>query len=107
VIVYQVLYTDVSDHLHEYATLKALGFRNRFLLILVLQEASILAVSSFVPALVASAALYAFLTAVSGIQIVMTTDKTLLVFSLTIGVCAVAAAIALNKLRDADPASVF
>lgn len=107
VIVYQVLYTDVSDHLHEYATLKALGFRNRFLLILVLQEASILAISSFVPALVASAALYAFLTAVSGIQIVMTTDKTVLVFSLTIGVCAVAAAIALNKLRDAYPASVF
>jgi putative ABC transport system permease protein len=107
VIVYQVLYTDVSDHLHEYATLKALGFRNRFLLILVLQEASILAISSFVPALVASAALYAFLTAVSGIQIVMTTGKTVLVFSLTIGVCAVAAAIALNKLRDADPASVF
>jgi putative ABC transport system permease protein len=107
VIVYQVLYTDVSDHLHEYATLKALGFRNRFLLILVLQEASILAISSFVPAVLASTGLYAFLTAVSGIRIEMTTDKTLLVLGLTTGVCGLAAAVALNRLRDADPASVF
>jgi putative ABC transport system permease protein len=26
VIVYQILYTDVSDHLAEYATLKAMGY---------------------------------------------------------------------------------
>jgi putative ABC transport system permease protein len=107
VIVYQVLYTDVSDHLQEYATLKALGFKNRFLLALVLQEAAILAISSFIPAAVGATAMYAFLTAVSGIRIEMTPDKTLLVFSLTMGVCAASAAIALNKLREADPASVF
>ena len=107
VIVYQVLYTDVSDHLQEYATLKALGFKDRFLLALVLQEAAILAISSFIPAAIGATAMYAFLTAVSGIRIEMTSDKTLLVFSLTLGVCAASAAIALNKLREADPASVF
>jgi len=107
VIVYQVLYTDVSDHLQEYATLKALGFKNRFLLALVLQEAAILAISSFIPAVIGATAMYAFLTAVSGIRIEMTADKTLLVFNLTMGVCAASAAIALNKLREADPASVF
>jgi putative ABC transport system permease protein len=107
VIVYQVLYSDVSDHLQEYATLKALGFRDRFLLLLVLQEASILALSSFLPAVLASTGLYAFLTAVSGIRIEMTIGKTLLVLGLTTGVCALAAAVALNRLRDADPASVF
>ena len=30
VIVYQILYTDVSDHLSEYATLKAMGYKNYF-----------------------------------------------------------------------------
>ena len=97
----------MSDHLQEYATLKALGFKDRFLLALVLQEAAILAISSFIPAAIGATAMYAFLTAVSGIRIEMTSDKTLLVFSLTLGVCAASAAIALNKLREADPASVF
>jgi len=107
VIVYQVLYTDVSDHLKEYATLKALGFSNFFVLFIVIQEAIILAISSFIPATVVSTGMYAFLTQASGIRIEMTSDKTLLVGSLTLGVCAASAAIAIGKLRDADPASVF
>jgi putative ABC transport system permease protein len=107
VVVYQVLYTDVSDHLKEYATLKAMGFSNTFILIIVVQEAILLAVSSFIPATLASTAMYAFLTSAAGIRIYMTSDKTLLVGSLTLGVCAASAAIAIRKLRDADPASVF
>jgi putative ABC transport system permease protein len=107
VVVYQVLYTDVTDHLKEYATLKAMGFSDTFLLFIVVQEAIILAVSAFIPATIASAGMYAFLTSASGIRIVMTADKTLLVGALTLGVCAASAAIAIRKLADADPASVF
>lgn len=107
VVVYQVLYTDVTDHLKEYATLKAMGFSDVFLLFIVIQEAIILAVSAFIPATIASAGMYAFLTSASGIRIVMTADKTLLVGALTLGVCAASAAIAIRKLADADPASVF
>jgi len=107
VVVYQVLYTDVTDHLKEYATLKAMGFSDTFLLIIVVQEAIILAVSAFIPATLASAGLYAFLTSASGIRIEMSSDKILLVASLTLGVCAASAAIAIRKLADADPASVF
>ncbi|MCP9803041.1 FtsX-like permease family protein [Cyanobium sp. T1G-Tous] len=107
VVVYQVLYTDVTDHLKEYATLKAMGFSDAFLLLIVVQEAIILAVSAFIPATIASAGMYAFLTSASGIRIVMTADKTLLVGALTLGVCAASAAIAIRKLADADPASVF
>lgn len=51
--------------------------------------------------------MYAFLTATSGIRIAMTPDKTIVVGCLTLGVCAASAAIAIRKLRDADPASVF
>ena len=107
VVVYQVLYTDVSDHLKEYATLKAMGFSNQFILMVVIQESVLLAVSAFIPATLLSAALYAGLTAVSGIRLEMTPDKTLLVGTLTVSLCAVASAIAIRKLRDADPASVF
>ena len=107
VVVYQVLYTDVSDHLKEYATLKAMGFADGFILTIVIQEAFLLGISSFIPATLISTGMYAFLTAASGIRIEMTSDKTVLVGSLTLGVCAASAAIAIRRLRDADPASVF
>ena len=107
VVVYQVLYTDVSDHLKEYATLKAMGFSNTYILIIVIQEAFLLGISAFIPATLLSAAMYSFLTSAAGIRISMTSDKTILVGSLTMGVCAASAAIAIRKLRDADPASVF
>lgn len=107
VVVYQVLYTDVSDHLKEYATLKAMGFADGFILTIVIQEAFLLGISSFIPATLISTGMYAFLTAASGIRIEMTSDKTALVGSLTLGVCAASAAIAIRRLRDADPASVF
>ena len=107
VVVYQVLYTDVSDHLKEYATLKAMGFSDLYILIIVIQEAILLAISSFIPATILSTGMYAFLTATSGIRIGMTSDKIAVVGILTLGVCAASAAIAIRKLRDADPASVF
>ena len=107
VMVYQVLYTDVTDHLKEYATLKAVGFSNQFILAIVIQEAILLGISSFIPSTLVSTGMYAFLTSASGINIQMTHQKISLVGALTVGICAASAAIAVNKLRDADPASVF
>ena len=43
IIVYQILFADVSDHLPEYATLKAMGYSNRFVSGVVIQQAVILA----------------------------------------------------------------
>ena len=107
IVVYQVLYTDVSDHLKEYATLKAMGFSNTFILSIVIQEALLLATSAFIPATLVSAGLYAFLSSATAIRISMTPDKILLVGFMTFMVCTASAIIAIGKLRDADPASVF
>ena len=54
IIVYQILFADVSDHLNEYATLRAMGYRNRFVSGIVLQEAAILAVLGYVPGVAAA-----------------------------------------------------
>jgi putative ABC transport system permease protein len=51
VIVYQILYTEVADHLVEYATLKAIGYAQEYLLIVILQEALILAILGYIPGL--------------------------------------------------------
>ena len=107
VIVYQVLYTDVSDHLHEYATLKAMGYSDRVLLTVILQEAIILAVLGFIPGYFASYGVYQLLVQITRVPLTMKTAVAVQVFMLTLVMCAVSGAIAMNKLRSADPAEVF
>jgi putative ABC transport system permease protein len=58
ILVYQILYTDVADHWTEYATLKAMGYSNRFLFGVVIQEALILSVLGFIPGFLISHLLY-------------------------------------------------
>ena len=107
VIVYQVLYTDVSEHLPEYATLKAMGYSDRTLLLVVLQEALILAVLGFVPGYVASYGVYQLLVMLTRVPLTMKTAVAAQVFVLTLVMCVISGAIAMNKLRAADPADVF
>jgi putative ABC transport system permease protein len=107
VIVYQILYADVSDHLSEYATLKAIGFRDNYFLVVVLQEALMLAVLGFIPGLIISAGLYQIAAEATMLPIVMTVDRAILVLVLTIVMCGVSGGIALRRLRSADPAEIF
>ena len=107
VIVYQVLYTDVSDHLPEYATLKAMGYSDRFLLGVILQEALILAVLGFIPGYFASYGVYQLLVQLTRVPLTMKAAVAVQVFVLKLVMCGVSGAIAINKLRSADPAEVF
>jgi putative ABC transport system permease protein len=107
VIVYQILYSDVSDHLPEYATLKAIGFKNRYLLIMVFQEALILAAIGFIPGLAISQGLYLITRQATLLPILMTVERAILIFILTTLMCTISALIAMQKLQSADPADVF
>ncbi|AFY49773.1 DevC protein [Nostoc sp. PCC 7524] len=107
VIVYQILYSDVSDHLPEYATLKAMGYTDRYLLLALLQEALLLAFLGYLPAYILSFGLYQITFAATMLPIAMKLDRAVTVFILTIIMCSVSGAIAMRKLRSADPADVF
>jgi putative ABC transport system permease protein len=107
VIVYQVLYSDVNDHLSEYATLKAIGYSDGQLLMVVFQEAAILAVLGFLPGIVCSLGLYSLLSNLTGVAVIMRLDVGIQVFSMTLAMCVLSAAIAVRKLQSADPADVF
>ncbi|HEY9735365.1 MAG TPA: FtsX-like permease family protein, partial [Trichocoleus sp.] len=107
VIVYQVLYTDISDHLPEYATLKAMGYSDGALLRVVLLEAILLAILGFLPGYLTSLGLYQVLTALTRIPLMMRTSVALKVFILTLVMCNLSGAIAMRRLRSADPADVF
>ncbi len=107
VIVYQILYTDVVNHLPEYATLKAMGYTDRSLLIVLLQESLILAAFGFLPGFLVSIGLYQITFAATLLPVVMKTERAITVLILTIVMCSASGAIAMQKLRSADPADVF
>jgi putative ABC transport system permease protein len=107
IIVYQILFSDVSEHLREYATLKAMGYSDGQLFVIVLQEALLLAVMGFVPGLLASLALYRAAGDATRLPLAMSSELAALVFALTAAMCGVSGAMALRKVRSADPAEVF
>lgn len=107
VIVYQVLYSDVSDHLPEYATLKAMGYTDNYLLGVLLQEALLLAALGYLPAFFLSFGLYQVTFAATLLPIYMKVDRAINVFILTVIMCTISGAIAMQKLRSADPADIF
>ncbi len=107
VIVYQILYTDVADHLAEYATLKAMGYRNRYLLSVVFQEAVVLSILGFIPAFFLCMVLYNATENATSLPLHMTQERGTLVFCLTMSMCVISGAIAVRKVQEADPADIF
>lgn len=107
VIVYQVLYSDVSDHLPEYATMKAMGYSGKQLLSIIFQEALILAVLGFLPGYSLSLGMYSALGALTRIPVAMRPDVAVQVFLMTVAMCSISGAIASRKLQAADPADIF
>ncbi|BAY16548.1 DevC protein [Anabaenopsis circularis NIES-21] len=107
VIVYQILYSDVSDHLPEYATLKAMGYTDRYLLVVLFQEALFLAFLGFIPAFLFSIGLYQLAYTATMLPIFMNSQRAITVFILTVIMCTGSGAIAMRKLSSADPADIF
>ncbi|MDS3860250.1 ABC transporter permease DevC [Thermosynechococcaceae cyanobacterium BACA0444] len=107
VIVYQVLSTDVNAHLGEYATFKAMGYRDRYLLGIVFEEAIIMAGLGFIPGLGVSLGLYVLTRNATSLPIAMTLGRSILVFLVTLGMCGISGMIATRKLQQADPADSF
>ena len=104
---YQILFSDVQDHLREYATLKAIGYSNMFLSRIVLSEAILLAFIGFLPGLAISLLVYSQASGATNLPLEMTPRRGAEVLALTVVMCAGSGLLALRKLRAADPAEVF
>ncbi|MEM1309076.1 MAG: ABC transporter permease DevC [Cyanobacteria bacterium P01_H01_bin.153] len=107
ILVYQILYTDVADHWSEYATLKAMGYSNRFLLTVIIQEALMLSVLGFIPGILVSRLLYTGASNAIGLVFLMTLDRIANIYLATFAMCLISGAIAVRKVQSTDPAEVF
>ena len=107
VIVYQILFSDISRHIGEYATLKAMGYANSYLMRVVMGEALILAVLGFIPGWLLALGLYRLASIKIYIPLTMDLSKSALVFTLIFVMCVLSGLLAIRKLRDANPADMF
>jgi putative ABC transport system permease protein len=107
IIVYQILFGDVMNSLPQYATLKAMGYTDRYVISVVIQQSAILAFVGFIPGVLTSMGLYWLLATVTKLSVYMTTARALQVLLLTFVMCVGSGALATRKLVQLDPADVF
>jgi putative ABC transport system permease protein len=107
VICYQILSTEVTDHLAEFATLKAIGYPDRYISRVVIQEALWLSLLGFAAGLAVGWPLYSLLESRTGLPLQITLSRGGLIFALTVGMCVLSGFLALRRVRTADPAEVF
>ncbi len=107
VICYQVLSSDIRDHLAEYATLKAVGYGNTYLMKVVCRQAIWLALLGFAPGTLFAGAVYWMLRTQTGLPMQLAPWTVGLVLILTLVMCLISAYLAIRKLFEADPAELF
>lgn len=107
VVVYQILYTEVTNHLPQFATMKAMGFSDTYLLKIVLSQAAMLSVLGYIPGYFLAIALYQVATKAIQMPFTMTVERAVMVGTLTLVMCGLSGAVALQKARTANPADVF
>jgi putative ABC transport system permease protein len=107
VICYQVIYSDIADHISEFATLKAMGYSSLYFRSLIVVEAVLLSLIGYVPGLLVSTALYLRLAHSTGLLLRMTPQVMVTVLVLTLAMCIASGMLAVRKLLKADPATLF
>lgn len=107
VIVYQILFTDIANNLSQFATLKAIGYPQSYLVKVVFASAFYLAALGFVPGFLLSLYLYGVAEDHIFIPFPMPLSKVVFVFSLILGMCFASGTLAVRKLKSANPADMF
>jgi putative ABC transport system permease protein len=107
IIVYQILHSDVNDHLAEYATMKAMGYGTATLSSILLLESILLAVMGYVPGYFIATGFYSAAHAATQLPIYMTVERAQSILIATVAMCSFSALIASRRLNAADPADIF
>lgn len=107
VFTYQVISSDLVSHLPEFATLKAMGYTEARLSLVVLQQSLFLAVLGYVPGLVCSLVLYGVMARAANLTLAMTVPRAVAVLGLALVMCACSGLLSSRKVRLADPADLF
>jgi putative ABC transport system permease protein len=106
-VVYQIVSTQVSRQLPQFATLKAIGYNDSALATTVAAMSLLIVAGAFVPALAAAAWVFQLIRRQTLLPVTMTPGHAAAVLAAALAMAAIAALLALGGLRRADPADVF
>ncbi len=106
IVVAQTLYTSTTEHLTEFATVKAIGGRDLAIYGVIAEQASVAACVGFVLGTAVSLALVPVLARID-MPLVITPGLAALTFAGTLGLCLAASAVSFRRIRALDPAIVF
>lgn len=104
---YQVLYTEVSDHLTQLATLKAIGFADKFLHGAIMVQALALSGTGFIVGVLAALGLDAYVALLTRLPIHIDLRTAAFVGAANLVTCALAGRLAVRRVDAADPASLY
>ncbi|MEO8025498.1 MAG: ABC transporter permease DevC [Bryobacteraceae bacterium] len=107
VVVYQILYSDVSNHLWEYATMKAMGYRDRQLFLLVVEQSILMSIIGFIPGCLIAKGIFVVTHRATLLPLELSAARLSEVYFLTLLMCCLSGALAMFVLRSADPADIF
>jgi putative ABC transport system permease protein len=106
-VVYQILATQVSRQLPQFATLKAVGYDDCFLSGTVIAMALLIVIAAFFPALAASLGVYAVVRDETLLPVEMSGARIAIVLVATLAMAAASALLSMRTLRRAEPADLF
>lgn len=107
IIVYNIICTDISNNLPQYATLKAMGYSTLYLQSIIFIESIIMSVLGFLPGFCISVLIYQVIANTTGLLMQMTWNGIILVLISTIFMCIFASLIATRRLHNIDPAELY
>ena len=106
-IVYQIVSTQVSTLLPQFATLKAVGYPDRTLAGTVSAASLMIVMAGFVPAFGAALGLYSVIQQKTLLPVEMSGMRIAAVFAAALAIVIISALLSIGVLRRADPADVF
>ncbi len=107
VVVGQILYSSVTDHIKEFGTLKAMGSSDWFIYRIILEQALWMAVAGYIPGMALCFILSSWTLKAQAVQILISPMMASGIFVLTVVMCSGAAIFAIQKVTRLDPAMVF
>ena len=107
VVVSQILYSSVADHIKEYGTLKAMGASDWIIYRVITEQALWMAVLGYLPSMALCIGLGTWTMTAKGIMILISPVTAAGVFCITVVMCVGSAMFAIQKVTRVDPAIVF
>jgi putative ABC transport system permease protein len=106
-VCYQILFNEITDHLPQFATLRAMGYSDGFIRRIILEQAGLLSFAGFAVGIAAAAGVYYYVQQETALVMRITLARATFGFLLTVAMCVAGGLLAMRRVTVADPADLY